>query len=93
MKFLLTIITLTAGLVTAQDVPDVPECALPCLYNAVTSATTCSDTDYKCWCTAANEAAIIQAGTACVLANCGSDIAIDVALPAFVAFCEEVNAS
>ncbi|KAK3491179.1 uncharacterized protein B0T23DRAFT_454764 [Neurospora hispaniola] len=93
MKSLLTFITLAAGLVVAQDLSEIPACAQPCIVDAVSSATTCSLSDYKCWCTAENEPAIVQAGTACVLANCGTDVAVNKVLPAVETFCEEVNAS
>ncbi|KAK1773132.1 hypothetical protein QBC45DRAFT_340588 [Copromyces sp. CBS 386.78] len=94
MKSFLTILTLTTGgLVAAQSLSEIPACAQPCITVAVTSATTCSLTDYKCWCTAANEAAIVQAGTVCVVENCGSAVAVNEVLPAVQQFCEEVNAS
>ncbi|CCC05505.1 hypothetical protein SMACR_09351 [Sordaria macrospora] len=93
MKFFLTIVSLAAGLVAAQSLDEIPECAQPCITDAVTSATTCSLDDYKCWCTTDNESAIVQAGTACVLAACGSDVAVNDVLPAVQQFCEEVNAS
>lgn len=81
MKFLLTILSLTFGLVAGQSLDEIPECAQPCITDAVTSATTCSLDDYKCWCTTDNESAIVQAGTSCVLADCGADVAVSMYLP------------
>ncbi|KAK3354645.1 hypothetical protein B0H65DRAFT_543952 [Neurospora tetraspora] len=52
-----------------------------------------SNDDYKYWCTADNASAIVQAGTACVLEKCGSDVAINEVLPTVEKFYEEVNAS
>ncbi|KAK3947968.1 hypothetical protein QBC32DRAFT_223060, partial [Pseudoneurospora amorphoporcata] len=50
-------------------------------------------TDYKCWCAAENELAIVQAGTACVLANCGCEVTASEVLPSVEKVCEKVNAS
>ncbi|KAK3396838.1 hypothetical protein B0T20DRAFT_243899 [Sordaria brevicollis] len=92
MQFFLTLISLAAGLVAAQDPStDIPACAQPCIAEAVSSATDCSDTDYACWC--ANKDAIVSAGTACVLSDCGADVAINDVLPAIDAFCAKVESS
>ncbi|KAK4183886.1 hypothetical protein QBC35DRAFT_78319 [Podospora australis] len=69
----------------------VPECSLKCLSDARKSATTCaSDDDLKCFCILENYRAIYDAGTTCVLQDCGQDVAIGEVLPAVMAMCEEV---
>lgn len=76
MKFLLMLLTLAAGLVAAQDISDIPACAQPCIADAVSSATDCSVTDYKCICIPDNAQAIASAGAPCVVEKCGSEVAI-----------------
>ncbi|EAA34171.1 hypothetical protein GE21DRAFT_3664 [Neurospora crassa] len=68
------------GPVCKPKVPDfsqVPACAVPCIVGSADASTPCATIppDYKCWCTPGNFAAIIQAGTACVVASCGEDVA------------------
>ncbi|KAK1484203.1 CFEM domain-containing protein [Colletotrichum cuscutae] len=75
MKFTAAIIAF-AGLAAAQSLADVPTCAQKCLADAVTSNGKCTVGDISCLCSAANYQAIVTAGTPCVLASCGADVAV-----------------
>lgn len=75
MKFTLVLATFVAA-VYGQTVGDIPACAVPCIQNAIASATTCSATDFACVCETANFNAVQAASLNCVVAACGADVAI-----------------
>ncbi|PQE10372.1 CFEM domain-containing protein [Rutstroemia sp. NJR-2017a WRK4] len=56
----------------------IPDCATPCINDAVKSSTTCSATDVACQCQADNKAKIQSAATSCVVSNCPLDVAIGI---------------
>jgi hypothetical protein len=62
--------------VYGQTVADIPACAVPCIQNAIASATTCSANDFACACETANFNAVQAASINCVVAACGADVAI-----------------
>ncbi|PTB37630.1 uncharacterized protein TrAFT101_005492 [Trichoderma asperellum] len=84
MKFTLALATFVAA-VYGQTVGDIPSCAIPCLDAAITKDTNCATTDYACACKSFN--AIETDATACVVAACGADVAINQVLPAVQALC------
>ncbi|KAL7897171.1 hypothetical protein HDV63DRAFT_87711 [Trichoderma sp. SZMC 28014] len=86
MKFTLVLATFVAA-VYGQTVGDIPPCAVPCIESAITSATTCSATDFVCACQTANFNAIQAASLSCVITACGADVAINQVLPAVQALC------
>lgn len=63
-----------AALVRCQTREDIPECAIPCLDDAVKSETDCEVTDYACICKDFD--AIQGAATSCVISECGADKAL-----------------
>lgn len=69
-------ITAFAAVVAAQSSSGLPECAIPCIRDATTSATDCTFGDYACSCEPANNAAIRAAATSCVIDACGVDVAL-----------------
>jgi hypothetical protein len=75
MKFTLALATFVVA-VYGQTINDIPPCAVPCIQDAITSATTCSATDFACACQTANFNAIQAASINCVVAACGADVAI-----------------
>ncbi|KAM5356587.1 hypothetical protein ACJ41O_003233 [Fusarium nematophilum] len=85
MKYSLVAIALAAA-AQAQTLADVPECAIPCLDDAISSETSCEKTDLVCVCE--NFDAIRSKATSCVIDECGSDVAINEVLPATEALCE-----
>ncbi|UQC79651.1 CFEM domain-containing protein [Colletotrichum lupini] len=89
MKFTAAIIAF-AGLAAAQSLADVPTCAQKCLADAVTSNGKCTVGDISCLCSGANYQAIVAAGTPCVLASCGADVAVNQVLPAASKICAAV---
>ncbi|KAG6000834.1 hypothetical protein E4U43_001495 [Claviceps pusilla] len=76
-----------AGLVSAQSISDIPECAMPCLSTAVTAKTTCAVADFACLCEKANFAAVQAAATGCVVEKCGAAKAVSDVLPATQKLC------
>ncbi|PQE28176.1 Extracellular membrane CFEM domain protein [Rutstroemia sp. NJR-2017a BBW] len=56
----------------------IPDCATPCINDAVKSSTTCSATDVACQCQSDNKAKIQSAATSCVVSNCPLDVAIGI---------------
>ncbi|KAG6011954.1 hypothetical protein E4U54_007827 [Claviceps lovelessii] len=76
-----------AGLVSAQSISDIPECALPCLTTAVTAKTTCAVADFACLCEKVNFAAVQAAATGCVVEKCGAAKAVSDVLPATQKLC------
>lgn len=63
-----------AAIARAQSVGDLPECAIPCIEDAVASASDCSIDDLACLC---GEISAIQAdATTCVLSECGPETTI-----------------
>ncbi|KAK4446875.1 hypothetical protein QBC34DRAFT_496666 [Podospora aff. communis PSN243] len=88
MKFTPAVLAAFAGLVAAQDLSAIPECARECINTAVTSSTNCQLTEIACIC---NSIESVTAGaTACVLAACGADVAIGQVLPATAELCAQV---
>ncbi|KAL6863451.1 hypothetical protein ACO1O0_003706 [Amphichorda felina] len=85
MKYAYAALALVAA-VHAQTREDIPECALPCLDDAITSETDCKTTDYVCVCK--NFDAVQGAATGCVISECGADVAIGEVLPATEALCK-----
>lgn len=73
MKYALVALALAAA-VQAQTRDDIPECALPCLDDAIASESNCATTDYTCVC--ANFSAIRGAAAGCIIEECGSDVAL-----------------
>lgn len=73
MKYALVALALAAS-VRAQTRDDIPECAIPCIDDAITSETSCDTTDFSCAC--ANIEKIQGAATGCVLSDCGADVAL-----------------
>ena len=61
------------GLVAAQKLSDsIPECAVKCLEDGVSSATNCSLDDSQCICEVQNYRDTYDAAQACVLKACGA---------------------
>lgn len=89
MKYAFAAAALVA-VASAQSLSDIPSCAVPCIDDARTSATSCSKDDYACICK--NQEALTAAATTCVLSDCGADKALNEVLPAVKAFCEKVEA-
>ncbi|RSL73837.1 hypothetical protein CEP54_000189 [Fusarium duplospermum] len=85
MKFSLAVLALIAS-VQAQTRSDIPECALPCLDDAIESETDCKTTDYVCVCKNFDD--VRGKATTCVIDKCGSDVAINEVLPATEALCK-----
>ncbi|KAI1350220.1 hypothetical protein F5Y01DRAFT_286708 [Xylaria sp. FL0043] len=88
MRYNVAALALAAAGVSAQSLSDIPQCAIPCINDAVASATTCAADDYKCICN--NSDALTGASTSCVLTACGEDTALNQVLPAVQKFCEAV---
>ena len=74
MKYSAVIVAALAAVASAQDISIFPECSLPCILDAVSSATTCTATDYACICK--NMDALTAAATGCVVDKCGADVAL-----------------
>ncbi|KAE9574435.1 hypothetical protein CGMCC3_g9505 [Colletotrichum fructicola] len=89
MKFSAATILAVVGLVAAQ-LDGIPSCAVTCLNNAVTSTGKCQAGDVACLCSPANYQAIVTAGTPCVLASCGAEVAANQVLPAAGKICAAV---
>ncbi|KAJ6554788.1 hypothetical protein B0H19DRAFT_844751, partial [Mycena capillaripes] len=68
-----------APLVRAVSLVDVPECALPCLDDAVKKVTRCSTTDNVCICD--NLESIRASAAGCILQGCGQDATLSKVLP------------
>lgn len=73
MKFTLALATFVVA-VYGQSISDIPACAIPCIDAAIAKDTTCSDTDVACVCKSFS--AVESDSTACVVADCGADVAI-----------------
>ncbi|KAF4470570.1 extracellular membrane CFEM domain-containing [Fusarium albosuccineum] len=86
MKYSVAVLALVAAAVQAQTLADVPECAIPCLDDAISSETDCKTTDLVCVCKNFDD--VRSAATSCVIDKCGSDVAINEVLPATEALCE-----
>lgn len=77
MKYTTVVLAAAAGVALAQESADFfPECALPCLAEAVESATSCSTDDGVCRCEPENKEAITGAATSCVISACGVAVAV-----------------
>lgn len=63
-----------AALVRAQSRDDIPECAIPCLDDAIQSETDCDVTDYACVCPKFSD--IQSTATGCVVSECGAETAL-----------------
>jgi cytoskeletal protein RodZ len=94
MKAVAAIILAAAGAVSAAacDQSIIPTCAQKAILSAVTSATSCGATDFKCQCTTDNQQKITAAATSDVIKSCGQDVAINDVLPATAKFCASVAA-
>ena len=68
MKYSVIALALFSGVALAQS--SLPECAQPCIADAVPSVTDCALDDQACQCEPANKSAIQAAATTCVLTNC-----------------------
>ncbi|HBD5846860.1 TPA: CFEM domain-containing protein, partial [Escherichia coli] len=88
MKYAFVAIALAAA-VHAQTIDDVPECAIPCLDDAIASETDCATDDYPCVCE--NFDAIQGVATSCVISECGAETALNEVLPAVEALCENAG--
>ncbi|KAI1273850.1 hypothetical protein F5Y07DRAFT_375314 [Xylaria sp. FL0933] len=88
MRYTVAALALAAAGVSAQSLSDIPQCAIPCINDAVASATTCAADDYKCICN--NSDALTGASTTCVLGACDEDVALNQVLPAVQKFCAAV---
>lgn len=73
MKYSLVAVALATA-VSAQSLSDVPECAIPCLDDAITSETKCETTDLTCVCENFDD--VRSAATSCVVEKCGADTAL-----------------
>ncbi|OBT39680.1 hypothetical protein VE00_09131 [Pseudogymnoascus sp. WSF 3629] len=72
MKYSLTFaaVALVAA-VAAQDANHgIPTCAVQCILDATTKATTCGEKEFSCQCTADNQAKITSAAIGCVTTSC-----------------------
>jgi hypothetical protein len=78
MKYAFAAVAL-AAVARAQTLADIPECALPCLDKSIADNTDCKTTDLACVCE--NFDAVQGDATACVLKECGSDVAISMFSP------------
>ncbi|KAF4121918.1 CFEM domain [Geosmithia morbida] len=85
MKSIYAILAMSA-LVSAQTRDDIPSCAIPCIDDAVSSQTSCKNTDYACICKDFDS--IQGAATGCVLSKCGTDVALNKVIPAVEALCK-----
>lgn len=81
MKYALVAVALAAA-VHAQTIDDVPECAIPCLDDAIESETDCATDDYPCVC--ANFEAIQGVATSCVISECGAETALSRFFPLYI---------
>ncbi|EFY88371.1 hypothetical protein J3459_011277 [Metarhizium acridum] len=91
MKFFAVAAITMAALVSAQSAGDVPSCALPCLEDSVKKTTSCDKTDFKCICKEQNFSKVQGDATSCVLAKCGSDVALNKVLPATQKLCASAS--
>ncbi|KAB5550888.1 hypothetical protein GE09DRAFT_1189930 [Coniochaeta sp. 2T2.1] len=91
MKYSAVIVAALAAVASAQDISIFPECSLPCILDAISTATSCQATDYACVC--ANMDALTAAATGCVVEKCGFDVATGQVLPATKEFCKNVPAA
>ncbi|OIW29437.1 hypothetical protein CONLIGDRAFT_680286 [Coniochaeta ligniaria NRRL 30616] len=91
MKYSAVIVAALAAVASAQDISIFPACSLPCITDAISSATNCSATDYACVCS--NMDALTAAATGCVVDKCGIDVATGQVLPATKQFCANVDTS
>ena len=73
MKYTSAVLALAAATATAQDISIFPECAMPCIIDAV-GTTSCETTDFACVCD--NMEDIKGAATPCVVSKCGIDTAL-----------------
>ncbi|KAF6816456.1 hypothetical protein CMUS01_04038 [Colletotrichum musicola] len=69
MKFTLALVA--AGLVAAQDFSGVPQCALPCLADAIPKVG-CALTDTACQCSTEKQEALVPIAAPCLLSACNS---------------------
>ncbi|KAH6683539.1 hypothetical protein F5X68DRAFT_277114 [Plectosphaerella plurivora] len=94
---LLTLTGLAATVIAQNSRPSgtlldaVPECARKCLSDAVTNATNCKIEDGDCVCIPDNYYAIYDAGTQCVLLECGAGLSVEEVLPQAQQYCADVT--
>lgn len=53
----------------AREDPEVPQCSVPCIQNAIAKVTDCHFTDYACACKYHGK--VTSAATSCVVGACG----------------------
>ncbi|OBT65971.1 hypothetical protein VE03_03142 [Pseudogymnoascus sp. 23342-1-I1] len=72
MKYSLTFaaVALIAAVAAQDDTHGIPACAVQCILDATTSATTCGEKEFSCQCKADNQAAITSAAIGCVTKAC-----------------------
>jgi hypothetical protein len=85
MKYAFAAIAL-AALARAQTRDDIPECAIPCLDDAIKSNTDCEVSDTACVC--GKFEAIRKDASTCIVDACGVDVALNEVLPATALLCE-----
>ncbi|KFY17833.1 hypothetical protein V491_04923, partial [Pseudogymnoascus sp. VKM F-3775] len=56
--------------VAAVDTHGIPDCAVQCILDATSSATTCGQTEFSCQCTTENQSKITSAAIGCVQDAC-----------------------
>jgi len=90
MRFQATIVAFAASLALtgAQDLSSVPQCALPCLIQAVPSSG-CTTADIKCQCTT-GQAKLAESLTACIPKACSADDQAKVT-PALLQICKSAG--
>lgn len=88
MKYAFAAVAL-AAVARAQSFSDIPECAVPCLTDAIASETDCGADEFPCIC--ANFEDIQGVATGCVLEECGAEVALNEVLPAVEGLCESVG--
>lgn len=84
MKYTSAVLALAAATATAQDISIFPECAMPCIIDAV-GTTSCETTDFACVCD--NMEDIKGAATPCVVSKCGIDTALSTSTPQLPSTC------
>lgn len=74
MKYTAALAVGLAALASAQDITVFPECSVPCIMDAISSATPCDTDDFACVCE--NRNSLAAAATGCVVDACGADVAL-----------------
>lgn len=91
MKYSTVALAAFVAVASAQaDISIIPECARPCIEEAISKSSKCEATDYKCICTNVDD--VVTGATTCVLEECGNAVAVNEVLPATEKFCKAVLA-